>query len=325
MASLLVIGGSGFFGKSILDAYKRGLLKTWDIGHIYILSRSASRLKLEHPDLLSTSVELIDADISICESVPCAEFVIHAAASTDASKYLLASKKEQENILAATRNYCTLAKRYHQNSKIVYVSSGAVYGPQPNDLLEIPEGFSLQAPLDAMPINKVGYAAAKRESEKLIMELLHYNLKVSIARCFAFVGRYLPLDQHFAIGNFLHDGLLGERIKVNAKNKVYRSYLYADDLVVWLLSIGQLASEDCPIFNVGSSQSIRIDELAEKISQKFGVSVESFGCLGGEVDRYVPSVKHAKEWGMAQKYNIDEAIDATISLLASDGCWSQKT
>ena len=31
MASLLIIGGSGFFGKSFLDANKRGLLGKFDI------------------------------------------------------------------------------------------------------------------------------------------------------------------------------------------------------------------------------------------------------------------------------------------------------
>lgn len=318
MSSLLVIGGSGFFGKSILDAHKRGLLKTWQIEQIYILSRSASTLKIDHPELVSESIQLVDADISLCGDLPYADYVIHAAASTDASKYLLASEKERDNILAATQNYCKLAKKYHQRSKIVYVSSGAVYGPQPRDLHEISEEFALEASLDGMPVNKVGYAAAKRESEKMIIELGQCGMKVSVARCFAFIGKYLPLDQHFAIGNFLRDGFAGGQIIVNAKNKVYRSYMYADDLVEWLLAIGRLATEDCPIFNVGSSQSIRIDELAEKISQKFGVSVEGFSCQSSEVDRYVPSVRRAMEWGMTQKYNIDQAIDKTITLLLAD-------
>lgn len=318
MASLLVIGGSGFFGKSILDAYQRGLLTKWGINQIYILSRSASSLKLDHADLISESVCLIDEDISLCNDLPYADYVIHAAASTDASKYLLESKIEQENILAATKNYCRLANKHHQKSRIVYVSSGAVYGPQPHDLLEIPEDFSIQASLDAMPINKIGYAAAKRDAEKMIMELSRFEINVSIARCFAFIGKYLPLDQHFAVGNFLRDGLAGEPINIKAKNKVYRSYMYADDLVEWLLSIGLLASENCPIFNVGSSESIGIDELAEKIAKKFDTNVVEYRCLSGDIDRYIPSIRRANACNMTQKYNLDQAVDKTIALLVSD-------
>jgi nucleoside-diphosphate-sugar epimerase len=318
MASLLVIGGSGFFGKSILDAYQRGLLTQWKINHVFILSRSASSLKHCHPELISESICLINADISLCNDLPYADYVIHAAASTDASKYLMASKNEQENILAATKNYCRLAKKYHQKSKIVYVSSGAVYGQQPHDLLEIPEEFSTQTPLNLMPINKIGYALAKREAEKMIMELSHLEIKVSIARCFAFIGKYLPLDQHFAIGNFLYDGLASGPIKIKAKNKVYRSYMYADDLAEWLLSIGLLASENCPIFNVGSSQPIRIDELAEIIAKKFDTKVVGPRCINGDIDRYIPSIRRANGYNMTQKYNLDQAVDKTIELLIAN-------
>lgn len=318
MATLLVIGGSGFFGKSILDAYQRGLLKSFEIDKIYVLSRNASRLSYENPELISSCIELIDSDISTATDVTFADIVIHAAASTDARKYLLATKNEQENILAATKNYCTLAKKNHQKSKIVYVSSGAVYGPQPHDLLEIPEEFSLHASLDTMPVNKIGYAAAKRDCEKMIMDLAKCGMRVSVARCFAFIGKYLPLDQHFAVGNFLCDGLAGDPINIKAKNKVYRSYMYVDDLVEWLLSIALLSSENCPIFNVGSNQAISIDNLAEKIAKTFNTNVVEYGNRSGDIDRYIPSIKLANKYKMTQKYNLDQALDKTIELLISN-------
>lgn len=315
MASLLIIGGSGFFGKSILDAYQRGLLAKWEINQIFILSRSASSLKLDHADLISESVCLIDEDISSCNYLPYADYVIHAAASTDARKYLIESKIEQENILAAIKNYCRLAKKHHQKSKIVYVSSGAVYGPQPGELIEIPEDFTLQSSLETMPANKIGYAAAKRKSEKMILELAQRGINVSIARCFAFVGKYLPLDQHFAIGNFIGNGLKRESIKVFAKNKVYRSYLYADDLVEWLLSIATLSSVECPIFNVGSDEAIGIHDLATIVSRLMNVDVVHSELNSQCIDRYVPSVYRARQFNMLIKYPLDNALQETIRAL----------
>ena len=84
MAKLLVIGGSGFFGKSILDGYRRGLLEPWGITSIAIMARHASQLQKSVPALIGSSVELINGDITSCNTLVEADYVIHAAASTDA-------------------------------------------------------------------------------------------------------------------------------------------------------------------------------------------------------------------------------------------------
>ena len=312
MASLLVIGGSGFFGKSILHSFSRGLLKKWKIEEIIILSRSATQLKKNFPELLSPEVKFLDLDISICTELPYADFVIHAAASTEANKYLITGSNEHDNIILATKNFCRLSKVFFPNSKIIYVSSGAVYGVQPVDILEIPESFNFNSSVNLMSASKIKYAIAKRESEKMIIELSRNGAKTSIARCFAFVGKYLPLDQHFAIGNFIKDGIAGDPLKVHAKNIVYRSYMYADDLVEWLLTILYFASTNCPIFNVGSNEAIRIDYLAKIIAEKCSTTVSYLNQIEDFVDIYVPSIRLANQHGMKVKYNLDQSIEQTL-------------
>lgn len=317
MSTLLVIGGSGFFGKSILSAFQRGLLNPWEITSIKVLARTASKLRIQNPELLNESIELIDADIAQCQTLPEADYVIHAAASTDISRYLAQPIEEQKNIQASILNYCKLAPLYHSNAKIIYASSGAIYGPQPMEIPFLSEASPL-GEIKNMAAGKQHYAAAKRDAELAIQELGNAGLSVSIARCFAFVGPYLPRDQHFAIGNFIEDGLCRRLIKLNANKRVYRSYMYADDLVEWLMSIAVAGNTQCPIFNVGSGEVIEMRDLAQTVANYFGVGVEAPALTNAESDRYVPSVDKAfTELGLLNKYQLASAIHETVKQIHS--------
>jgi dTDP-glucose 4,6-dehydratase len=315
MASLLIIGGSGFFGKSILDAYRRGLLTQWNIDSIVVIARSASNLRKTAPELMHPSVELLDANIATCRSLPTADYVIHAAASADIRNYITQPLEERRNIQMGSSNYCELASQFHRDSKILYISSGAVYGQQPKELMGVPEDYPFQS-IEAMATSKQDYAAAKRDSEVLVANLGEKGLNVAIARCFAFVGPYLPLDQHFAIGNFIQNGMKGESIKLNAPYPVYRSYMYSDDLVLWLMTIAENASPSIPCFNVGSDEAVSVMELANKIATKFNVSVMYPNQIDNPTDRYIPSVAKAKrDLGLELGFTLDQAIDETVKNL----------
>lgn len=319
MASLLIIGGSGFFGKSILDAYKRGLLSPWGIDLIYVFARNADRLKEEAPELMDPSIRLVNGDIATCKEIPIADYVIHAAASTDAANYLSQPEVEKKNIQAGTYNYCKLARKFHQNSRIVYCSSGAVYGQQPPAIDKLAEDFD-GGSLSEMSLTKRDYAAAKRDGENAIINLGKDGSLVSIARCFAFVGPYLPRDKHFAIGNFLEDGLCSRSIQVKANHIVYRSYMYADDLVEWLMRLADCSSSDCPVFNVGSDEVLEIREVAKKLADKFAVNFISAAISRPKIDRYIPSIEKAKIYGALKlKFNLQQSLDETVSRIKRMG------
>ena len=295
MASLLLIGGTGFFGKSFLDSFQRGDLHAWGVDKVIAMSRNADQLKQTAPQLVDHRVELLNADIGTVNSLPAADYVVHAAASTDARNYLSRPESERKNIQAGVLNYCSLATKFHRNSKIVYVSSGAVYGVQPEEI----EFLSEDAPiisLEDMPEHKRDYAMAKRDAEDAILQLCNnYEIRASIARCFAFVGPWLPRDQHFAIGNFIEDGLQGRPIQVKATYPVYRSYMHADDLVTWLLTMAENANSECEAFNVGSDVPVSMVELARTIGKEFGVESLVPYQSEGIVDRYIPCIAKAKD------------------------------
>lgn len=315
MKTLLIIGGTGFFGKSILDAFVRDLLKPWDVTKVIVMSRNAHLLKIDAPQLVTRDVELLSADITSTEILPSADYVIHAAASTDVRDYISRPDSEKKNIQAGTYNYCKLAKIFHVNSKILFVSSGAVYGVQPPDVEQLNESAQSQN-LHNMDSGKKDYAVAKQDAESEVIKLGLNGLDVSIARCFAFVGCWLPRDQHFAIGNFIGNVINNKPIVVKAKHKVYRSYMYADDLVEWLMTIVEHSSTKCPVYNVGSDEAILVSDLANKLAELYHCQVDIPLITESKIDRYIPSIEKAKvELGLSLKYDLASSIQETIKNL----------
>ena len=318
--SLAVIGGTGFFGKSVLDAFRRGLLAPWGIGRVIAVARHPEKLARDHPDLMGEGVELVALDIAAEGAVlPRADYVIHAANTTDARAYAADPARERAAILAAAERFVARAAIDCPDARIVYTSSGAVYGQQPADVAGLDEDAPFTA-AQGMVKYKRDYAEAKRSAEQMIAAYgRSHGARVAVARCFAFVGTYLPRDQHFAVGNFLADGIAGRPVRINARHPVIRSYMHADDLVRWLMTIAHAASPDCPVYNVGSDQGVDVADLAARVAARYGVSVDLPERTDMPVDRYVPSIaRAARELGLVLDLDLDEALDAVVAQVSGN-------
>jgi len=300
---LLLIGGTGFFGKSILDAFKRNILDIFHVSEIIVVSRNSKNFKINYPELLDDRVSFLDMDISNTTHIPDFDYVIHAASSTDKRDYILDELNQLKNIELGASNFTKLILKKPKGIKILYCSSGAVYGQQPHYLKNISESHQL-LDLNSLEKEKRIYAKGKRLAEKHIFQLSKLGYSSVITRCFSFYGKYLPKNQHFAYGNFLGRAELKKDILVKAKNKVFRSYMHADDLAMSLFSLLCFNQSNFEIFNVGSPKSLLIHDLALIISKKYNVNV-----ISDKIDellphdRYVPNVE--KLYNFLKLNNID--------------------
>jgi len=190
--------------------------------------------------------------------------------------------------------------------RILYASSGAVYGRQPPDLNRLPEDFA------ADPATVSPYGLLKQRTERL---LLDSGCDCVIARGFAFIGPYLPLGNKFAAGSFIRDALNGGPIAIEGDGRTVRSYLYAADLAIWLLSL-LLLGRPGRAYNIGNDQALTIGELARRIAHRAAVTsgIETRQPPGdGLADRYVPDIRRAREEAALSAWiGTDAAIDRTL-------------
>jgi dTDP-glucose 4,6-dehydratase len=196
--------------------------------------------------------------------------------------------------------------------KFLFLSSGAIYGQQPWELEKVPETF-LGAPncLDA----KAVYAEGKRAAEMMCaIYAKQKGLHISIVRIFALLGPYLPLDTHFAAGNFIRDAMQGKSIVVQGNGLPCRSYLYASDLTVWLWHL-LVRGQANKAYNVGSDESTSIKQLAERTSTvlaKGDYQILGANDGGWNLGRYVPDTQLInQELGLYKTVSLDDAIKRT--------------
>lgn len=297
---LFITGGTGFFGKSMLDYRLRHPEWPWAKAEWVVLSRSPEQFKTANPALASQPGILFVAGDVRDFAFPEGHFdaIIHAATSAVATM----SDDEMTSVILDGTKHVTEFAMAAGCRKVLFTSSGAVYGPRTAPASEED---------DCRPVT--AYGKGKLEAEKILIES---ELEAKIARCFAFVGPHLNRNIHYAIGNFIQNCLGGKPIVINGDGTPLRSYLYADDLVEWLFAILQRGESGRP-YNVGSDHAVSIRELAEAVRKVMGsnsdIIVNGAPKVGEEPSVYVPSIERARsELGLEVKVSLEDAIKFSV-------------
>lgn len=308
---IFITGGTGFVGCWLLETliwanYQKSLSLKVDV-----LTRNIEKFKIKAPHLCHDSaIKLIQGNVNDLSSLQQNyDLIIHAA--TDVVQSQTNPVDVYDDIVQGTREILNLAKRCGCK-QFLLTSSGAVYGISADTPDLIPENY-LAAP--ATTDSRSAYGQAKRISEWLANSM-ESSFEVKIARCFALIGPYLPLDAHFAAGNFIRNSLNKENIVIKGDGTTVRSYLYAADMVIWLLTI-LMKGKSTEIYNLGSDQGISIADLAKKISylasNPQAVSVSASPLKDGKPQRYLPNIDKAKaELSLSIYTSLDKSIEKTL-------------
>lgn len=301
--TIILTGATGFFGKWILSTLLHLNRSNSTKIRVLAISRNPDIFLDKYPQFIDSAITFYKSDLKKINLDIKADFIIHAGMDV---KQTLHNKDREtvNNEKAVMENILSL---YESSgcSKILFTSSGAYYDKKFQDELRPIE-------TDKPKHYSNDYGKAKSISEDALTQS---TVNYSIARCFAFLGPYLPLDGSFAAGNFINDVLNNRDIEINGTGKPIRSFLYMSDLMIYLLKM--LTTKENIILNIGSSEEVSILELAQKISRLNSNTNITLRKTHPEdrVTCYSPSTKKLEQVFNHTRNHIslDEAINKTFT------------
>ncbi len=305
--SLLVVGGTGFFGQSLLDYISK--YGEVDSARVMLVGRGKKKIELNEWNGVHPMIHYSEIDQLRFSDLPYTpDYVIHAATTTDPSESL-DSGYLYKTIILGTKRILDECKR-HRPKAFLYMSSGAVYGfgNLTRPAIEI-DGCSPR-------IGSYGeeYGHFKRTAEVLCRAFYEETrIPTTVARCFAFSGKRLPFEAHFALTDFLRTTLRGEEIVIKSSGNAVRSYMSGSDLSEWLLTVLSRNSA-FDLLNVGSDIPIKTQELAEMICDIVGGSYRITNEIPERNPFYVPSISRAREtYGLKLRTKLIDDINDMIA------------
>jgi dTDP-glucose 4,6-dehydratase len=308
--NILIIGATSFVGMWVTEAILYADLKYNLETSITIISRNKLKT-IERFESFISSGKIVPI-FKTLQDVQKSELngishVVNLATLTDSTSGDL---QLIENIQMFQKFWGLLD--FNSVKNILFTSSGAVYGKNPEKLIHLKEE-------DTANINNnyknLGYGLGKISSEYLGFQWAERdNFNFKVARLFSFSGAFLPLNGNYVIGNFINNVINNEPLLIKNPGKVYRSFLYGAEMALWLWKI--LVEGNNTIYNVGSDKEVTTIELASLISdlssgrEKIIIMTENIQ----NNESYVPNIeKIKKELFVDINYSLNDSISKMIN------------
>ena len=293
--SLLVTGGSGFVGRYLVESVLTH--NATSLGRPCVVT-----LLTRRPDILTARYraqveagEIVAMEWGERHSIDVGrrrwDHVIHAAAPADPESYLRDPDRTLRDIVDMAASVASAAKA-SGSTRLVVVSSGAVYGDQPAGMSEIPESY-----LGAPDLSRATscYGEGKRVSE-LLFRLS--GLDHRTARVFSLLGPYQDLASSFAVPDLIRQAAGGGAVQLTGDGSAVRSFCYASDLSVFLFKL-LLGNPAHDTYNVGGREgTVTIGDVADLVAGIFGgleVRRGQPGTSSARQSRYVPQLDRMYE------------------------------
>ena len=304
---IFMTGGTGIVGRSLLDYLIEGAARHGNAPQVTVLSRSPEQFLQRFPAYAGLPwLRLVQGALV---QMPGAEpgaytDVIHGAADThsheDPLSWMAQLVEGTRNVLEFARQGCV--------ERMLFISSGAVYGLQPSDVGALREDHTFAPPTTDV---RAVYGHGKRMAEHLCaLYAASASPACVIARCFAIVSRHIPVDGPYALGNFMRDALVGRGIGICGDGRTVRSYIDGRDMAHWMFTLLRRGTSG-EAYNVGSDRAVSTLELATAIRNVVNIDqpIEVHGLPDANARSvYLPCIDKAGALGLSIETPLTDAL-----------------
>lgn len=263
--SHVLIAGATSFLAAYLVEFLASLSERWPEQPVVIhaLARSPEKLSRRFPHLSRKNwFRPIVQDV--CDPLPALErvdFIVHAAGAGSPKQYLADPIGTVRSNVVGMLNLLELA-RQHQ-ARLLFMSSGAVYGHGDSDKPIGEDDFGVLDPLDISAC----YGEGKRMAETLCADYhRQHGVATVMARISHTYGPGIALDDGRSFADFVADALAGRDIVLNSDGSGSRPFCYVADATAAFLIL-LLRGESGNAYNVGLDRETTILELARLIAR----------------------------------------------------------
>lgn len=255
----LITGGSGFIGSHLAEyLLARGeevfIIDNLSTGSISNISSLKSNPRFHY------AIDTIFNEPLLAELVDEADVVYHLAASVGV-------KVVVENLVASIENNVkgteiVLAAVNKKKKKILIASTSEVYGRGERDVFR--EGDDLQ--MGPTTKSRWSYACSKALDEYLALAYYQErNLPVTVVRLFNTVGERQTDAYGMVIPSLVRQALHNRPLTIHGDGRQSRCFCHVSDVVRALHQLMEHSSTNGQVYNIGSTQSISIEELADRV------------------------------------------------------------
>jgi UDP-glucose 4-epimerase len=307
----IVTGCAGFIGSTLVDRLLKDNHSVVGFDNFSTGQRDFLKAAIQNENFKLIEMDLLDAHNLKKEFSNC-DAVFHFAANADVRFGTEHPRKDLEQNTIATYNVLE-AMRSNEINKIIFSSTGSVYGEAP--VVPTPED-------GPFPIQTSLYGASKAAGEGLIAAYCEgFKFQSWIFRFVSILGeRYT----HGHVFDFYHKLKFDPtRLAVLGNGKQRKSYLYVHDCIDAIFVAIEGSKDKVNIFNLGADDYCEVNDSIGWICNELGVQPTleytggDRGWIGDNPFIFLDT-KKIKSLGWRPKYGIKDGIVKTVEYLRAN-------
>ncbi len=294
---VVVTGGAGFIGSHI--AWE--LVKDNEV--IVIDNLHTGKVENVPPGAKLVKADIRDYD-AIADLITQADYVFHEAAQVSVVESVRDPVFTEEVNVIGTLNILKALLEGH--GKLIFASSAAVYGDNPN--------LPLKETEKPKPLSPYGVTKATGEEYLRVFHEL-YGLPVVALRYFNVFGPRQGFNQYAGvISIFINRALAGEPLIIFGDGKQTRDFIYVKDVVKGNLLVAESRRANGRVFNVATGKQTTILELAMKIIEITGTtsSIVFDKPRPGDIRHSLADISEIRKLGFEPEWSLEEGLKKTV-------------